>query len=118
MGRINWLAQIVVGAELNCLDCVSNVALARNHYDRQLQATSTQFAEHFEPVFFGQAQVEQHDMGVEEVNQLQTATAVRGNFDRETPCRYQLRPSLAGGEIVFHNQDAFFCRHRYPTTSK
>src|ERR1700722_6198334 len=85
--RIDWFAQIVIGSKFYGFDGVFNLSLPRDDDGWNLPAVAAHFAEHGQPVFFWQPQIEQEDLRVRAFNQLQSALAILRSVNAISPGR-------------------------------
>ncbi len=103
LGRIEWLDHVVVGAQAQGQQLVHIIGQGRDH-DHGRLAVIADGAQHVDAVHAGKVDVQQHQVGPQQAEQLQRLLAVRGHA-RTQPVPLEIGRQDAGdGGLVFDDE--------------
>src|SRR5581483_7281407 len=104
MVDIDGLGKILVGAQLDRLYRVWNLAFTRYHDGEYVLPPLAHLAQDREPVGAGEPELEQHDMRVEVENRGERSETDFRSSSHKGPRRDQFSPRVSGRGIVLNDQ--------------
>ena len=103
---VEWLGDIIVGAEAQGADLAVHLAHARQDQHRGADLGGAQFLEHVIAVHVGQVEVEQDDVVIIELAEIEAFFAEIGRVDVEAFGAEHQLDALGRGRLVFDQQDS------------
>src|SRR3989344_2044756 len=110
---VEWLGDVIVGAQAETLDLVLDAGEAGEDDDRGFDLADTQIAEDIETRHVGQIEVEQDDVVVIELAEVDAFLTEVGGVDVEALGLEHQLDGLSGRTVVFDEQNAHW-RYPYP----
>jgi hypothetical protein len=105
LARIEWLGNVIVGAELEPDDAIHVVALGGEHDDRDLVSAGTKPPADGEPVFSGEHEVEDHEVVAHALQAALHCLGVGHGVDGESLLGQVALEQVAQAQVVVDYED-------------